>query len=585
MREKVLRTLRRESTSLIVLGALFAIVLARGSRGLIAGYGDNGAEFNEHSSRLAWLLHIRSRLAEADPPGLLELLRQLESGFPPGLYALGTALSPIVGHDAEHVGPALAGVSVVVLMVSVGIVAWRITGSGRVVRAAVVGTALLPAVHGSSLRYYFDLPMTAVVWAAVAVLAWGDGSRPLLRGVLGGLLAVLACLIKWTALPFLLPMVLGLMLSPDRPNPGRSRRLAGVAMAVVLSLGVVGYLAAVGTPNSLLAMAQESSVADLSGDEGGAQDSLGGIPSLVLSTLRHLVEPGYERQLTRRAVFYGLGLVFSMCSPLLAALALFLAVRWFRRGRPGWRFLVATVLGQGLFLMLWVRPADERFLLTMAPALVLVAASGWESFERPARRRLAWAVIVVGLLVGLDFHHFPVTSATPSTVLLLHNPDEAQAEVPLGPMALRGLGAASSVEQRGWSRADEGRLHRTELRDAVQEWLLNCRPPSVAAESSAPLISPRGDHAWLEYIELLARVEGRVSGTVGVRTVDCAESGDLPAGTVLMTQLNSPEAPRSGFPACLAQGGWFELQRLPDPAGGTALGLWTQDPNYRCPRN
>ena len=119
MSQKFLRALRRESTSLVVLGALFAIVLARGSRGLVAGYGDNGAEFNEHSSRLSWLLHIRSRLAETDPPGLVELLRQLESGFPPGLYALGNALSPIVGHDAEHVGPFLAGISAVVLVASV----------------------------------------------------------------------------------------------------------------------------------------------------------------------------------------------------------------------------------------------------------------------------------------------------------------------------------------------------------------------------------------------------------------------------------------------------------------------------------
>jgi len=516
---------------------------------------------------------------------LFELLRQLESGFPPGLYALGAALSPIVGHDAKHVGPTLAAISTVVLLVSVGVVARRITGSDRVVRAAVVGTALLPAVHGSSLRYYFDLPMTAAVWAAVAALAWGDGSRPLLRGAVSGLLAVLACLIKWTALPFLLPMVLGLTLSPGTSRTGRVQTLPVMVMGVVLVLGVVGYLGAVGTPNSLLAMAQESSVADLSGADEGGHDFLGGIPSLVLSTLKHLVEPGYERQLTRRAAFYGLGVVFSMFSPLLAALAVFLAVGWFRRSRPGWRFLGATVLGQGLFLMLWVRPADERFLLTLAPALVLLAASGWGSFAELARRRLAWTVIVLGLLVGLDFHHFPVTSATPSTVLLLHNPEEAQAEVPLGPMVLRGVGAASSVEQRGWSRADEGGAPRTELRRAVERWLLDCRPRSVAAESSAPLISSRGDHAWLEYTDLLARVEGRVISTVGVRTVDCSETGEVPAGTVLMTQLGSSEDPRSGFPACLGQGGWFELQRLADPAGGTGLGLWTQDPDYSCPRN
>lgn len=559
MLKAFLRGLRREATSVLVLGSLGMLLLARVLRSPLTGYGDNGAEYNEHSTRLAWLLHIRDRWGEEEGVGLVELLRQLESGFPQGLYFLGNALRPVAGLDAERVGPTVGALSLLLLATSVAAVAWRLSARAQVARAAALGTLLLPAVHGSGLRYYFDLPMTALVWASVGVLAFAGERRPRAAGVLAGLLAVAASLIKWTAVPFLLPMLVGLALCGDGKNggaglrrPSRSQLVPFALALVVWALGVVVYLGAVGTPNSLLAMFRESSVGDAS----------------------------YERLLFQRVAFYGIGGVFALFSPLLALATLGLGLRWLRSGRRGWPLVLLTVAGHLGFLMLLVRPADERFILTLAPALVLAAALGWDSLEGRGRTLVAGGLAGLGLLIALDFHHLPPGFLTAERTVLLHDPEATGERPSLGPMTLRGLGAASSIEQRGWSRSDEAAPARIELRAALADWLRSCRPRGVASESGVPLISPRGDHAWLEYSDLLARARGQVRSSLAVHALDCSGEAELPPETVLLAQ-DGEGLP--GLPECLAKSDWHPLEDIVDPEGGPAIRAWAPREDYRCP--
>ena len=576
-----------------MLASLAVLLLFRLLRMPMTGYGDNGAEYNEHATRLGWLLHLRSRQLSDEVPSLFELMRQLESGFPPGLYILGNLVRPIAGYEAEQVGPVVGVLSVVTLLVSVGLIAWSVSRRAPVVRAAVLGVALLPAIHGAGLRYYFDLPMTAAAWASAAVLLWGGGRWPVRAGVLAALLAVTSSLLKWTALPFLLPMVVAQCFEltvadrnsrAEKRGPLHRRRLALVVMLLLWGLGVMGYLSIIGTPNSLVAMAAESSVAELDLEEGERETAVGGVLGLATSTLGHLVDPGYDRLLLQRGAFYSCGLVFAVFSPLLASVALLCLVLWWRRVRTGWPLLLGTIVGQLGFLMLLVRPADERFLLTLAPALVLLAALGWDSLTGPWRRRIAVGVLGLGLLVALDFHHLPSTVLTASHEVRLHSETERFPETPLGPLTLRGLGAASSVEQRGWARADEVTPRRLALREVVAGWFLSCRPRAVAAESGRPLISPRGDHVWLEYLDSLARARGSLRDSVAVAAVDCSSPANLAEGTVLMTL--EPGDSTSGLdvmPPCLNSADWVALETLSDPDRGMGVQLWVRDPSYRCP--
>ena len=77
---------------------------------------------------------------------------------------------------------------------------------------AFLATALIPALQATALRSYYDLPMTAVLWLAMAVVTSGLPWR----GVWAGLCLVAATLIKWTALPFGGVMLLALVVVQGR---------------------------------------------------------------------------------------------------------------------------------------------------------------------------------------------------------------------------------------------------------------------------------------------------------------------------------------------------------------------------------
>jgi hypothetical protein len=561
---RLIQLLRRERGLLAVVVALLGILLGRIYSSGVTPYGSNGAAYNEHATRLGWFLHLRSHIG-SDFPGLGELLRQLETGFPQGLLALGALVAPLVGWRAEGVAPLIGMGSAAILAAAAGAVAWRLSGRASVVRAVVLGTLLLPAVHGASLRYYYDLPMSAALWAALGLFALGSHRRPLLAGASVGLLAFAACMIKWTTVPFLLPMLLGLSLTAERgeqdrlagwtrglswPSAHRMRSLGFALVVWALFVGV--FLWVLGEPNSLLAMLRESDVAEVD----------------------------YRAALGTRAGFYLLGGVFAVFSPLLAVAALVLVALWCRGGAFGWPFVAACALGHLGFLLLFVRPVDERFILTLAPALVIAAALGWDGLLPPWRGRLARALPALGLAVALDFHHLPRTDLTPTLTINLETNSTGDFGLPIGGVVTRGVGAGSSVEQRGWARSDEVEAERRGLRSALSEWLDECQPVGVAAISGGPLIGAGGDHAWLDYEDGLAQVEERRVRSVAIFNLDCDEPEDLPDGVLFLTPARGSGAVP---PPCLVGEAWRHARAIEDPVGGVGLTVWTREGHPICP--
>ena len=220
-----------------------------------------------------------------------------------------------------------------------------------------------------------------------------------------------------------------------------------------------------------------------------------------------------------------------------------------RAGGPG-RWLVALVVGgQGLFVVAAVPPLDERFLLTLAPALLLPALLGWKKLPPRVQPWAAGTVIAIGLLVAADFHLPEV------------NPDELRPPAEVGMLApSAGLGLNSSWEQRGWGRSDRAREPRLHYR--AQLW---ARVEEASAQRigiiRGPLIDPFGDTNWWHYRALLGEVEGTWGRQGALELVDLCVDGTIPDVDIVIgsdARIGSIAAPW-----CDAQGDWKPGIRIP----------------------
>ena len=551
------------------------ILVTRLLRHPVDDYGVGGTGYNEHWQRLVWSDRVSGSLA--DPSGgLAGLVQAMDVDFPPGLYAWGEAASLLVGRSAG--GVALAGIGwLLLLAVAVGLVGEAL-GGRRAGIAAFVGTLLLPAAHGSAIRFYFDLPMTALAWCAVAMLAAMGARRPLIGGLLVGVLALAATAFKWTAIPLAAPLLLGMALERGS-GPGGSggavarpvrRRLVALAIAAALwGGGTAAWVATSGPQGSLQRMASEAQMAGPEADGGPRAVGLGGVASGVSKTL---VEPAWERRVPARVAWYGLASIGAVVSPALTVVALLLLLPWLGGRRSGARLAAIGLLGTAAFLLLLVRPIDERFVLTLAPALPLLAGLGWASLPEGRRRRWGAMAVAVGLVVALDFHHLPSTPVSRAAEAQPWQreiePDEDNV---LSTVRFRGLGAASSWERRGWGRLDEAPPDRRPLRRALLDVLVPCAPSRIEQQEYAPVITEQGDLVWLAYEFALRQARGELPRTPFWGT--CDPSQDTPPGlVVLAAELPGGVAPPSG---CATSPPLRRWRRVDDPDGQTGVALFT----------
>jgi hypothetical protein len=520
---------------------LFGLLAARLSAVPVAEWGSNGSAWSEHAGRLRWLIALRDNGQADEPLGAAGLLAEMESGFPSGLYLAGAWAEPLVGPTAEAVAW-LGLLWLVPLALGVGAVAAALGGRSSLLPVGALATLLAAPFAASALRFYFDLPMTSMVWLSAGLLATWTGWR---GGLAAGLVGVVACVIKWTALPFVLPIWLGIVLC-------RREGWTGAAVATgTLAVGVGSYLMAVGPDNSLMAMAGEASV-------GG-----GGVGGLISDSLTGLFS--LQGEPVARLLFYAGSTLFGVLSPLGAVvLGAGLWAAW-KHDRVGLPLLAVTALGHAAVLMMLVRPVDERFVLTGLPAAIVVAVLGWQALEAVGRKRLG-AVALIGMgLVAADLH-LGGPLGQPSWDL---RPIDGGGPVASQPIQVRGPGLASSFQGRGWWRRDEVPKVRAGLREAVFERLLAGGAESVRAPNDGPLVQPEGDQMWFAY---RGGLEQWTTGQAafGLQANDCE---DDPSGPGL--RWVTPVSGAIVAPDCPRDAQWKLLEVVADPDGGDGVAIWT----------
>ena len=546
----------------VVVGVgVCAIVLSRIYGTGLQPYGSDSAQYIEHLTRLEVLDVWREPSL-----GLLEFLRMADGSFPPLMHLATVMVGQLSGHAAQDL--LWTGLLwLVLLALSVGSVTLSISRSGRAGAAAFCAAMLLPALHGAACRYYYDLPMSAVLWLATAVAFATFVARPALGGLLVGALLCAANLVKWTALPYGLIMVAAvpLMVATSGGPHRRSRSLRSLAALVFAGIVMVGlsasFVTAVGPYDSFTAMLGEI------GDDGphGAPAGVDSTDTagVIAGVFARLVQPTAER-----LAFYPSRLVASVFSPLLLALALLLSVVWARRDRRGWLALLAIVMGQWLFLLLRVPPLDDRFLITAAPALVIPAAMGWALLAPRLRLAMAAAVLVVGFGVALDFHFYD--SPSPRSVATTRAGTDKLAKI------IR-WGLADSVDQRGWVRRSEQAHDRAEAREQLWDKLRRCNVQHFRLAADDPVVGDAGDVYWLRYRALYAHLEeGQQRRSVPPICND-PPPGDTELALSGVRRGTLPTRPR-----CIGADLW-KLERVIEVPGGLRdLAIWAPHDRPVC---
>jgi len=565
-----------------IAGVVFVILQLRITADPIVPYGWDGAEYIEHVTRLEYVA-----LFEGDRSlSPLGVVRELDTEYPPAMHLLTYLLTRMTGHSIEATAR-LATLWLFLLALAVCVVGRSLAGP-RAGLAAGVGILLLPSLGGYATRYYYDIPMTALLWVMVAIVLRTWGRRPWLGGLSSGLLWAAAALTKWTALPFGAAMLVGAAVTGTiRQTQGgeRLRQLARSALTFAAAVGgctilLAGYLSAVGEDSSLTVMLGQM-WAQFTPTEAGARDPIGPL-ALFLAGAQSLSSEASGSKLA----FYALSLATSVFSPLLAVAAVLLSLRWVQKSRAGLGLFAATSAGQIGFLLVLVPVADERFLITMTPCLVLTAAVGWASLTRLWRLRTAGLILASALLVALEAHlgipTLPLTyfdESSPSPLHLgIQVPDRELGRQPyplkmstdglIPSVTLRGLASTRSVEDRGWvPRRDQSHW---DPGAADLAWA------AVAGLTPSELwIGPAKDKSeagvlgsfWLSYRSLAAG---------GPQAFGVAECGAGPTASYAITAVEHDRAPRVE-PCMGSSAHWTVSTTFEDPRGRGKVALWVKN--------
>ena len=554
---------------LLVIGLLLRRLAGSG----LQSYGADGAQYIEHTARLR-ILKMWQQVGDA---GAWRFLFDADAAFPPILHLLTLPSGILVGHTAE----AAAAVSLgwlVLLAVITGWMAQRLARSEAAAAAAAVGIFLVPALHGYAGRYYYDLPVVTLCWLAVALLLAGRDRWPVRCAAFVAVVFSAAVLTKWAALIFGSPLLLAALLVRPRLAPltadavaegllinWRSRALVAALVVVAVAALLASYLQMSGAENSLMSMTRTAFV---SGQvPRGAPADAAELGAVLSDAVRAGAERWGSLSLEQR-IFYPLRLVTSALSPLLALIAVPLLLLWLGRSRLGLSLLALPLLVYGGFLLLVMPILDDRFLLPLLPALVLGCALGWVELSGPWSRRVGALVIVVGMLVFWDFHFGGEGFFNQERVVSAPYRDDVPSTV------VRGLGASSSVEQRGWCRADRqlpaARAFRDELWDQVRE----LRPTYLGVPGQSELIDPYGDLEWWRYRGLLDQVSGPRRGPEVIAV--CPPLGHLsyepeqPDVVVSLIRAGMEARP----PVCLERRHWQQVGRVEEAPAGRAVAFW-----------
>jgi len=575
---------------------MLAIVATRPYDGALFHYARTGSDWSHHYIRVLMALE----LPQVRFGGLLNWLADGDHDFPPLIHVFGAPAGFLVGHGEAAVSR-LGVIWVLLLALAVCFTVRSLTDSRGAGIAAFVATALLPPFHAASLNYYFDLPMTALVWAAVATLIAGQDRRPVLAGLLAGALFFLSGLAKWSSLPMAPPVVLGILLctrptSPQLRQQWRSRLLCAGAMALSTGALLAGFWKiSTRSWNRMMHMTYGTDL-DPSAEFLQSSSALDAVLG-VLAGLPTLFDPSRHLDAEPFA-FYSIRGVFCFLSPPLAGLLLLLLVWWLWRSRVAWPLLATTVAGYLVLFTVVIPTLDERFLLTPGPVLVVLAVIGWRTLPRPVAALTALAYVVIALWVAWDFHHGevdydPGAGGEPSE---MGTGEFARVwEEVSGTIKGPGLQSASDA-QWGWLRRDQPQPTYLRLREVLWEALSACGADILLVEDQ---LTGTGlnEGLWWAYRNDLSRLRGdtafrsiqgfsdRISN---IFTGDSIEPEEAIAADRVVAissyDLSSPDIP-AGAPGIIHSG--WSLRAVIDRAeaeGASHLAIWTPDGSSRCPQ-
>lgn len=494
------------AVTITVAAVLAAIVLTR-------GYDD--AQFHSARNGVEWTHHtLRVQLAEElpgwNPVKQVEWLASADRDYPPLVPALAALAGFLVGHDEASIHR-FGFVWAVLLAMATGLLVHGLSRNRKLAMAGSVAALLLPAHHAAALSFYFDLPMAALLWSALAVLVVGQDRRPILAGLLAGLLLFLSCLAKWTALPVAAPLLLG-VLSIRPPERSWDRDLlllrARAALPLVLSsswLVLCCWRISPRSWNRMLSMSFGSELDPRTGFEPVGwwhtlTSTLGAVPEAI----------SMGRHMTLEALYwYPLHFLFCFLSVPVTVLLLLASLPWLRNRSREVPLLLWALLGH-LFLIYTVFTSlDERFLLTLGPALLLPPLLGWWALPALPRRLFAGVFVLTSLWVAWDFHH---SEPEPRVSEGFAEPE------PTGTLGRvwaeiatdrQGIGLQSSTDRQwGWMRADALRPAYFQLRERLWDELLACGAQVVLAQEELTL-DGFGEGYWWEFRKVRAHLEGQ----------------------------------------------------------------------------
>ncbi len=571
--------------ALVVSGVLLARMARQPMQPMNSVFGKGAYHYYEHATRL----HALQTWRELERGGaaslthrmddLAEMVRVLDHGggnFTPLLHLTALGLGAITGHRAEEV-LWIGLLWLLLLAASVGACARAISGSSRVGMAAMAAALLFPAAAASATRYSYELPLAAMVWAAAAAGLNTWDRRPVLGGIGAGVLLALAHLIKWNAIPFGYPLVVAAACCPHGQHKlSWRRRAAGLAVtAAACFVFLAAYLRVAGPESPMYRLFAPILQGEwLSWFGAGGGSTSGGFSSWVP------VGAAQEASLPWKLFFYVRQTIFSLFSPLLSLFILALLARWAAASRRGWQLLPVAVLTQVVFLVLIIKPLDDRFIFTAAPALIILAVIGWSTLQVRARRVVAALYIAAALLVTADFNlGLNMPGLTPPRVSW-EQQDSAL------PGDLR-LGQYDSTGQHGWSHASNQKSNYPAERARLWRGISRCRVELVLlSKAGAPVIDPAGDDEWLRYRSLYARVEE------GGRPLDLLyfDEGQHQKGRLASKGrvLGFSSAPGGGDakpqPPSVDDAWQWRLDRLVKLKGpGRTLGIWASGDSTPCP--
>ena len=513
MTEKPPQTIKSVGRTSQVIAAIIALTLL----GIVLSRHYDGAQFHSARSGVEWTHHaLRIELA-SELPGLHPLrardwVLSADRDFPPLVPVVGALLGFVVGHGEEPIHR--AGVLwLLLLALATGVLCRALSGDTKLALAAAVCSLLLPAHHAASLTFYFDLPMVALLWMGLATLASQQDAHPVRGGLAAGFLLSLAALAKWTALPLIPPLLLGvLLIRPEGRSWDRDLLVLRARAALPLVLLNAGLVL------SFWRLSPRSWNRMLSMSFGGALDPRTDFTptswlhtvSATLGGLTEAITPG--RHLSVEALYwYPLHFVWSYLSlPVAVALAL-LALLWLQRPDRSWPLIACACLGHLALLFGVFSSLDERFLLSLGPVVVLPPLMAWSAMPPKLRAVLGALIIGSALWVAFDFHH---STAEPGMGIGKDNPEATTiAGRVWGEIAAerQGIGLQSATDKQwGWMRSDAQRAAYFEARELLWGELIDCGASVVLAQEELTL-DGFGEGFWWDFRRRLALLDNEAA--------------------------------------------------------------------------